>query len=373
VVVAEDVEDRDTNGMFNPNEAFFLQWHITDQCNFSCTHCYRDSVKSNLNLPQLKLIFENFQRLRVSMPQKKARVQIAGGEPLLSEHIFPILDLIATAGFQSRILTNGSLIDAKVAKEIKEHGCNIVQISIDGSISTHDAIRGQGNFERAIEGARFLREHDIQVTFAMTLLHQNMSEVGSVFETAKQAAQRVSFHRLVPCGQGVNLKDQLLGKEDIKNVFKEIWKLKNSNSNLEVPLRDPLWKPFVRCLNAEPYVDGCSIGYGGISIDSNGDVYPCRRMPVRIGNALLDELTDIWHSPLMTQLRNRDLLKGRCGACSMRWKCGGCRAIGWAVNGDMFAEDPQCFCKLSIGEKVSYKLINRLNRNAYLDNYAAGG
>ena len=86
--------------MFNPNEAFFLQWHITDQCNLACTHCYRDSVKPDLAIPQLKAVFENFQRLRSLMLQRKARVQIAGGKPLLSQQIFPVLDLISSAGFQ---------------------------------------------------------------------------------------------------------------------------------------------------------------------------------------------------------------------------------------------------------------------------------
>jgi len=119
--------------MFNPRESFFLQWHITDRCNLACRHCYRDAAKADLDFVQLINVFKNFQRLRDAMPQEKARVQIAGGEPYLSEHLFPVLDMIAAAGFQSRILTNGTLIDAKAAKETKAHGCHIVQISVDGS------------------------------------------------------------------------------------------------------------------------------------------------------------------------------------------------------------------------------------------------
>ncbi len=358
--------------MFSPNEAFYLQWHITDCCNLSCAHCYRDSIKSDLSLPQLKNVFSNFQRLRVSMHQKKARVQIAGGEPLLSEHIFSILDLISGAGFQSRILTNGTLVDSKIAKEIKSHGCRVVQISIDGAKITHDAIRGEGSFERAIEGAKFLREQKVEVTFSMTLSRQNVAQIKDVFEIARQNAQRVSFHRLVPCGRSTNLRAQLLGNDEIKKAFEEIWHCREVRDKLEVPLRDPLWKPFTRRVDVDPYVDGCSIGYGGICVESNGDVYPCRRMPVRVGNALSDELLDVWHSQRMVTLRNRDLLKGRCGSCPLRWKCGGCRAIGWAVSDDMFAEDPQCFYRASVGEKVAYKLLNSLNRKFYLEDTAGG-
>ncbi|MBN2143383.1 MAG: radical SAM protein [Candidatus Aureabacteria bacterium] len=359
--------------MFNPDEPFFLQWHITDQCNFNCVHCYRDSIKQDLSYDGLKRVFSNFERLRALMHQKKARVQIAGGEPLLSGHLFSVLELIANAGFQSRILTNGSLIDPANAKRIKDCGCHIVQISIDGAPDTHDAIRGRGNYQRAVEGAGYLRERDIQVTFAMTLTKRNKAEIGLVFDEARKYANRLSFHRLVPCGRGSDLKKDLLTKEEIKKVFDEIWRLRNSDSSLEIPLRDPLWKPYIRCLNLEPYADGCSVGYGGICIESNGDVYPCRRLPVKLGNALSEELTDIWHSSLLNQLRNRDLLKGRCSTCSLRWKCGGCRAIGLAVKDDMFAEDPQCFCQLSFLENLAFKMINRLNRNSYHDFSQGGG
>jgi radical SAM protein with 4Fe4S-binding SPASM domain len=359
--------------MFNPREAFFLQWHITDRCNFRCTHCYRDSVKAELSAGELGAVFENFRRLRREMPQTKARVQIAGGEPLLSEHLFHVLDLVAEAGFQSRILTNGSLADAAMAREIAEHGCRIVQISLDGASATHDSMRGPGSFERAMEGARRLCEAGIQVTFSMTLTRDNRSEIGAVFEAARGLARRVSVHRLVPCGRGANLRDQLLSKGQLEEAFEEVIRQRERCGDLEVPLRDPLWKPFLRHLCFEPYVDGCSIGYGGICIDSNADVYPCRRMPVVVGNALSDELTDIWYSAPMSRMRDRNALRGRCGRCALRWRCGGCRAIAWALTGDPLQEDAQCFSRLSFGEKLAFRMVDWWNRKAHAGSFGGGG
>ncbi len=351
--------------MFSPDEPFFLQWHITDRCDLACTHCYRDKVKPDLPLESLKKIFENFRRLRDSMPQKKARVQIAGGEPLLSEHLFSVLDLVASAGYQSRILTNGVSIDNAAAKAIAVHGCRIVQISIDGDADTHDAVRGAGNYQRAVDGARRLGEHGVEVTFAMTLTRANMERTGAVFEAAKRYAKRVSFHRVVPCGRGAAQKGALLAGADIKRVFDGIYALKNSPGAPQVPLRDPLWKPYIRCPGTEPFVNGCSVGYGGICVESDGDVYPCRRMPIKLGNALTDDLADIWAGEPISRMRDRDLLKGRCGRCPLRWKCGGCRAVAWALNGDAFAEDPQCFCNLPLAESLAYRLVTWMNRAAY--------
>jgi radical SAM protein with 4Fe4S-binding SPASM domain len=77
-------------------------------------------------------------------------------------------------------------------------------------------------------------------------------------------------------------------------------------------------------------------------VEANGDVYPCRRLPVVIGNLLHDDLEEIWRGEALEQLRNRDALTDRCGRCRLRWHCGGCRAVAYALGGSALAEDPQC-------------------------------
>jgi radical SAM protein with 4Fe4S-binding SPASM domain len=115
--------------------------------------------------------------------------------------------------------------------------------------------------------------------------------------------------------------------------------------DIEVPLRDPTFKP----LHISPYkshnapaVNGCTAGYNSLAIESNGDVYICRRLPIVIGNIMKDDLATSWNSEVLQKLRNRDNLKGKCGRCAYRWQCGGCRGIAYAFTGDYLAEDPYC-------------------------------
>ena len=62
-----------------------------------------------------------------------------------------------------------------------------------------------------------------------------------------------------------------------------------------------------------------------------------------VGNIRDATLTELYSTaPLMRQLRNADLLKGRCGRCEFRSLCGGSRARAFAITGDPFAEDPCC-------------------------------
>lgn len=359
--------------MFNPREPLFLQWHVTDRCNLGCAHCYRDGVKPDLSAGELEAVFRNFCRLRARMPQAKARVQIAGGEPFLSPDLFRVLDLAAAAGFGTRILSNGTLVDAGVARDVAAHGCRTVQVSLDGGEAAHDALRGRGAFRRALTGAHHLRDAGIDVTFSMTLSRANRGEIGAVFEVARGLARRVGVHRLVPCGRGAELAGQLLTPEELQEAFAEVLRWRARTPELEVPLRDPLWKPYLRHLCLDPWADGCSAGQGGLCVDADGDVYPCRRMPLSIGNALRDELTDLWEAPLMARLRDRDALQGQCGRCALRWRCGGCRAVAWAVHGEALAEDPQCSCRLGAGEAAAFRIVSWLHRRAYRQGAGGGG
>ena len=36
-------------------------------------------------------------------------------------------------------------------------------------------------------------------------------------------------------------------------------------------------------------------------------------------------------------------LKGKCGACHLKYQCGGCRARALIQNGDFLGEDPHCW------------------------------
>ncbi len=333
-------------------EPFFLQWHITDRCNLQCTHCYREAQRPELPLTELRRVFANFVELRRCLPQKRARVQIAGGEPLLSPNLFAVLDMISAEGMQSRILTNGTLIDANTAQEIKRCGCATVQISVDGTREAHDSLRGRGAFDKAIAAADVLRELGVQVTFQAVLSRANAGQIGEIFAIALGHADRVGFCRLVPCGSGGGLAGEMLRPRELRKAFRRIAALKRACPAIDVPLRDPLWHSLAKCVHVSRDIGGCSAGWGGICVESDGVVYPCRRMPVAIGNAVTDRLVDLWHAPLMMSLRDRNLLKGKCGQCALRWRCGGCRAMPYALTGDPLGADPQCFYRPTPFEKL---------------------
>jgi len=88
----------------------------------------------------------------------------------------------------------------------------------------------------------------------------------------------------------------------------------------------------------------CAAGTRYITILPNGDIIPCMILQVVLGNIRNDSLKDVWYnSPILETLRNRDLLKGKCGRCKYKISCAGARCKAFEMTGDMMAEDPTCW------------------------------
>jgi len=88
---------------------------------------------------------------------------------------------------------------------------------------------------------------------------------------------------------------------------------------------------------------GCLAGSGVCFISNRGDVQPCGYLPLKAGNVKETPFNEIWeHAPLFADLRDYNKLTGKCGACSYRAFCGGCRARAFYETGNYLDEEPYC-------------------------------
>jgi radical SAM protein with 4Fe4S-binding SPASM domain len=88
---------------------------------------------------------------------------------------------------------------------------------------------------------------------------------------------------------------------------------------------------------------GCLAGTGVCFISHRGEVFPCGYLPVEAGNIRQQPFRDIWeNSPLFAELRNPDLLGGKCGLCEFKKVCGGCRARAYGMTMAYLDEEPFC-------------------------------
>ncbi|MFB6270379.1 MAG: radical SAM/SPASM domain-containing protein, partial [Halobacterium sp.] len=65
--------------------------------------------------------------------------------------------------------------------------------------------------------------------------------------------------------------------------------------------------------------------------------------PKSAGDVREESVVDVYrHSDLFEQLRRKDDLRGKCGACEFRHVCGGSRSRAFAATGDPMGSDPLC-------------------------------
>ncbi|MGO8714956.1 MAG: SPASM domain-containing protein [Smithella sp.] len=218
-----------------------------------------------------------------------------------------------------------------------------MQISLEGpDANFNDQVRGEGNFIRVVAAIQMLRENHIDVSIMNTLNRGNVSAIQDIVNLAADlGAGCISFERLIPAGNGKSMVGQMLISSELRDAFQIISKLALQEKRLRVLTYRPLFALFGSDASLGAM---CSIGTNALTIMHDGTVFPCRRLPLPLGNILDEGLFKIWYdSKILWEIRDCRNLKGKCNGCDIISSCRGCRAMAYSVTGDYLAEDPQCW------------------------------
>jgi len=335
--------------------AFTIQWHLTERCNLRCIHCYQNErfVKQELTFAQSKKIIDEILKA-LKIWKRRGRINFTGGEPLIKEKLlFRLIKYVKQKDpkISIGILTNGTLLTNSMVKKLKKAGVAFVQVSLDGATEkVNDSIRGPGSFNKAIEGIKRLVKAKFTTAIMFTLHKKNMGEIPRLIDLAIDlGVTRLGVERVVPTGRGKSLEKEMLTPEELHQIFlylaKRRQEIKKKGQKLDIWTYRPLWCLLRKEIKDSQIGGGCSAGLNGLTIMPNGDVMPCRRLNLVIGNLLKDNLFELWYSsPILWDLRERTKII-KCGKCPHLPNCGGCRAVAYAVTGNYLEKDPQCWKK----------------------------
>jgi AdoMet-dependent heme synthase len=279
---------------------------------------------------------------------------LSGGEPLCREDIFELAQLAHNRGITTALATNGTLINSEIAEQIRNNAIAKVSVSLDGATADihNRQRRSQNAFESAIEGIRYLREKNISFQINVTLTKNNAAHTEAMYELAGSlGADALHFFMLVPVGCGQILAEtDMLSSQQYEEKLVEINRLEN-RGKLQIKVTcGPHYQRVLRQqqtqhskLNTQHSSRGCLAGLGVLFVGHQGDVFPCGYLPVNCGNILDTPLSEIWsNNQDLLKMCNSDNLMGKCGKCSYRYICGGCRARAYAATGDYMSEEPFC-------------------------------
>lgn len=331
---------------------FSLQWHITDKCDQRCKHCYiyaGKDKKCSLEFPyeKLKKIFFNYLDTCDKM-NKSPTIALTGGDPLLHEDVWKLLELFKAYEVPFVILGNPFHLNLEVAKRLKELGCVMYQMSIDGLEKTHDFIRKPGSFRETLSKIPVLNEVEIISAIATTVSKTNINEIPDLVEIlVNNKARSFGFSRYCSNkGDESNIVTPTEYREFLEKMWKQYEKYQNAGTTFI--LKDHLWKLFLYEKgmfkindDSDLIMDGCHCGIAHITILSNGDAYACRRCDSLVGNAIKDSLYDIFFGEEMEKYRQFDNFEA-CSKCELFRYCRGCPSVTKCATGNFYAKDPQC-------------------------------
>ena len=323
---------------------FVLQWHITEQCNLHCTHCYQGERSPGMDWDEVDRVLDQYaqliDRLRVDHHCNiRGMITLTGGEPLLYPAFLELCRKIRERTFMLAVLTNGTLIDASMAQAMAELRMDFVQVSIDGDERQHDAIRGRGAYQKAVRGLKYLVAAGLNTSISFTVHQANYRSFPAVTAMAAAVgARHVWSDRLIPTGEGELL--QPLTKEDFQAYLQIMQAEKIRYAGvLHVKLQRALQ---FMASGDEPY--SCTAGRLLLTLLPDGTVYPCRRMPISLGTIQARSLAEIfWSDKTICALRDDSRVDPACTGCLQRKSCaGGLRCLSYARYGDPFRKDVNC-------------------------------
>ena len=336
-------------------QIFAFQWHITDECDQRCKHCYIFS--EDYNKPLITTSYENIEKIFFNcmrMCEKVDRIpyfSITGGDPILHPNFWRLLELFKENHVRFGILGNPFHLNDDTCKRLRFYGCEFYQLSLDGLRETHDYFRKDGSFDTTIEKISTIKKAGIHANIMTTVSKTNIDEIPYIIDkVVENDVDLFSFARY--CATSLE-KNVQMSPTEYHDLLEECWRRfkKYENKHTQFNLKDHLWTLFLYekglfeipdGLEEDMIYDGCNCGNSHLTILPSGEVYACRRMESPIGNALNEEILDIFFGEKMDKYRQYEKFE-KCSKCELLRFCRGCPAVSYGATQDMYSADPQCW------------------------------
>ena len=243
-----------------------MGYELTHLCNLSCSYCDRHQRMPNeMTLEQITTALDRL--FAIGMRE----ISLDGGEALTHPQIDRIVDWLESHKVVMRLNTNGVLVRRK-ADIVRK--MQVVKISLDGSASVHDKLRGEGSFARALDALAVCSALSVPAQLTCVLGKHNAHSVDDLLSLAESVKTKVIFQPLRPSlfqdsvGPATHLA---LNPSEAQQVFSEIEGFKRAGRpilNRWASLSH--FKTFPRDQSLP-----CAAGWINVTMDPEGNLFHC--------------------------------------------------------------------------------------------------
>jgi AdoMet-dependent heme synthase len=348
---------------------FLVIWETTQACDLACQHCRADAQAERdhgeLTTAEARRMMEEVRRFGSPL------FVLTGGDPLKRPDVVELVEYGAKIGLRMAMTPSGTpLMTPDVIRQLADAGLSRLAVSLDGSTAEiHDRFRGvEGSFDWTVQMIRAAREIGLSTQINTTVARHNVEDFENLIALMQELGISLwSVFFLVPTGRA--RAEDIASPEEFERVFNRMYELsqhapfdikstaapqyrrvilqrqvdeRRQGERTEAPI--PVTNGIGFSLaDGVGRAKGVNDGDGFLFVNHRGELYPSGFLPVSGGNVRTHDLVDVYrHSDLFTSLRNRDLLKGKCGVCEYRDVCGGSRARAYALTGDFLEAEPFC-------------------------------
>lgn len=323
---------------------------FTGQCNMQCAHCYQGSylkIPNELTTSEIRKLVREMHDLGVD------NVGISGGEPLMRNDLFEVIQMIEDNEMRiSALFTNALLINKKTIENIlKCRSHYSVFISLDAITSEGMKFRGfagkEGGFalSKIINNIRLLSGRSISVVINTVLTKYNIThlfEMYNLMRSLKVQSWRIGFPKMTSTFKlhthEFSESWETMAEASLMILRHHFVQRQPFHLQIEYLYREELFKNSgLPALSNNEFVCDYEGRRGECCIKPNGDVVSCAYCSdLPLGNIRQTSLKKIWYSKAMRNIKNIRIgdVDG-CKECDLKPLCAvGCRANAYFLHGD---------------------------------------
>ena len=305
-----------------------VTFQVTDKCNYSCVHCYQEHVDNDeLTTAEIENILDQLADAGVLF------LTLMGGEYFMRRDANHILKYAHDLGFALKLLSTGHHIHDKRADFLATIRPLQVDMSLYGASHTvHEQVTThEGSWERTVSAARRLVARKVPVLLKAPVMQSNADDIDALRALADEIGAEFTCDSKITSMENADQTPVMLRMN--AETAKGFYKTPLLSKYLEEAFGD--FDPVERLRPVEH--TPCRAGKKLVSINPQGEVWPCNSLPIAVGSLRKNTFDEIWFGNERLEeirfLRWADI--SECNKCEVRSFCQRCHGMALLEQGEL--------------------------------------